>query len=235
MRPDEVVIDLVHGDDGRVVYLDAPHYLLPLPEATIQPFQDVVEALTQRDVRDVLTRLVVVVELGVERFLVGLEAISYHDPGLLVAYLLGLLERSLRVLNLTGLGNDADEVEPGALVHHIPEPMPLTAYLELHLVGVPDVAQLWFQRRDVGFNDLSILRDPTVNGAVVYIQAIALLQVICDLSQRDILEVQIEGGGHNARVVLHALKSLVRHEFPRARLAEIDLLIIGLAVLDYVG
>lgn len=71
----------------------------------------------------------------------------------------------------------------------------------------------------LGFNDVSVLGNPTINGAMVDTEAIALLKMICDLAQRYDLEVQIKGGSHNAWVVLHALKTFVWNELPRARLA----------------
>lgn len=74
------------------------------------------------------------------------------------------------------------------------------------------MVQLWW----LSPYNVRVLGDIPANRAVVDIETVALLQVICDLSQGHVLEVQIKRGGHNARVVLHALKSLFRHEFSRA-------------------
>lgn len=82
---------------------------------------------------------------------------------------------------------------------------------------------------------VQVLTDPAINGAMIDVEAMALLKMVCDLSQGDIFEVQIQGCSYYARVVLHALKSFVWHEFSRAQLALIDLFVIGLAILDYLS
>ena len=43
MWPDEVAVNLVHGNDWRIIYLDAPHDFLSLSDAHVHPFQDFIE------------------------------------------------------------------------------------------------------------------------------------------------------------------------------------------------
>ena len=50
-----------------------------------------------------------------------------------------------------------------------------------------DIAKFRFKSGYVGFNDLRILIDPSVNGDVIDFKAIALFQVVCNLAQGDIL------------------------------------------------
>jgi hypothetical protein len=44
MRPHKVIINLVHGNNGRVIYLYAPHDLLSFSDAAMHPLKHVVEA-----------------------------------------------------------------------------------------------------------------------------------------------------------------------------------------------
>lgn len=86
-----------------------------------------------------LTALVVVVELSIKRLLVRNQPISNHNPKLLVSHFLEILERLPGVLDFPALDYDANEMEPGSLIHDVPEPSPFAANLDLHLISMPDV------------------------------------------------------------------------------------------------
>jgi len=75
-------IDLVHGYNWRVIYLYAPHDLLSFANASVHPFQDVVKALLQSHISNVLAALMVIIELGIKRLLVGWQTICDHQPRL---------------------------------------------------------------------------------------------------------------------------------------------------------
>jgi len=105
----------------------------------VHPLKDIVQALLQGNVCDMMARLVMVVEFGIKRLLVRLQAISYHKPRLLVADFLGLLESLPGILDFSSLGHDANEMEPDSLIHDVPEPSPLAANLDFHLIRMPDV------------------------------------------------------------------------------------------------
>jgi hypothetical protein len=59
-----------------------PSDLLSFPDATVHPFQDIVQALLQSHISNVLAALVMVVEFGVSA---RLQTFSHHNPSLLVA------------------------------------------------------------------------------------------------------------------------------------------------------
>jgi len=129
--PHKVVVDLVHGDDWRVIYPYAPHDLLSFANAAVHPFQDVIKALLQSYISNVLAALMMIIKLSIKRLLVGWQTICDHQPRLLVADFLGLPEGLLSILNFPSLGDHADHMEPGLFIHDVPEPSPFAANLDL--------------------------------------------------------------------------------------------------------
>lgn len=140
MRPDEIVIDLVHRNNGRIIYLQSPNHLLPLPDAAVHPLKDVIQALLQGYIGRMLTGLMMVVEFFLERALVGLQAICNHDARFLVACLLGLPEHFLSILSLASLGYHADQMKPGLLINDVPKLAPFATDFGPHLLGVPEIS-----------------------------------------------------------------------------------------------
>lgn len=95
MRPYEVVVDLVHRNNWRIVYLYAPHDLLSFPNAAVHPFQDVVKALLQSYISNVLAALMMIIKLSIKRLLVGWQTICDINRGFLLPTSLAFLKAFL--------------------------------------------------------------------------------------------------------------------------------------------
>ena len=71
MSSDEVIIDLVHRDNRRIIYFHPSHHLFPFANAPMHPLKHVIQALLQCYICDMLTGLVMIIELLVEGILVS--------------------------------------------------------------------------------------------------------------------------------------------------------------------
>ena len=88
---------------------------------------------------------------------------------------------------------------------------------------MPDVPDLGLVLLGVPGEELEILPDPPENGGLGDNGIIELLDMVHDLPLRDPLEVEIQGEGHNLRVVLHPAEPLIDYKGEVAGVASVPL------------
>ncbi len=106
-------------------------------------------------------------EFLLPRLVVARESIRDDLGGIRAGPVAGVGEDGSRVHTLAALGDMAHEKIAGLAVDDVPEPLPVPAVLDLHLVAVPLAPDEGLEGFGVAGEDVHVALDPTVHGRVV--------------------------------------------------------------------